>query len=104
MASLVISRQDLYPAGTKVKAFKRGAPPVGELQKRNSGNPENWKPALTKEAEATVSSEGKLEYTIGSGAGEVPEGVPLLLWAEVGGGDVFLAARANLAANEKETV
>ncbi|HEY4451030.1 MAG TPA: hypothetical protein VGN13_05500 [Solirubrobacteraceae bacterium] len=85
-SSATISRADLFPATTKVKVFALPVPTTGELLKNNSGNPENWKPALTKLGEPEVTSGGVLEVS-GIGA----QGC--LLWAEVGGHDVYLVAR-----------
>jgi hypothetical protein len=95
-----VKRQERYPAGTKVKAFAIPVPRIGEMLRRNTGNPETWKPALTKLAEAEVSAEGVLTFTIGTGAGEVPAGKPTLLWAEVGGKDAYLETRTVETAKE----
>lgn len=100
MATVVFKRQDLYPVGTVVNAYSLPVPRPGGLFDRNSGNPENWKAPLTKVATATVDSEGKLTYTVGSGAGEMPTGKPILLWAEVSSKDVFLQVRAPETARE----
>lgn len=98
MATVVINHPELYPGATVVKMFALPTPRPGELLK-NTGDPEGWKPTLTKLGTITASA-GVLTITIGVGANELPSGKPALLWAEVGGKDVYLSIRAPEVAKE----
>lgn len=84
---LTIIRPDLFPTGTKVKAFKLPVPLPGELIKRNVGSPANWTPALVEAFEATAEA-GKLLFAAAI------EKQPYILWANVGGEDRYLQVRA----------
>lgn len=91
----VVTRPDLFPAGTTVKFFAVPALPVGELVKNNAGDPETWKPTLVKTGSAVVASDGSLTVQ-GTVAGQV------LCWASVSSKDVYLTAFAEGGAGEAE--
>jgi hypothetical protein len=91
MAKAIISRADLYPAGTKVKAYTLPALLPGEYLKGLSGDPETGTLKLTKLVEVTAdASTGALTLET-----SIVEGQPMLLWAEVGSKDVYLQTRAS---------
>lgn len=99
MATVVINHPELYPGTTTVKMFALPTPRPGELTKNNTGDPEAWKPTLVKLGTMAAVA-GVLTFTIGTGANELPSGKPALLWAEVGGKDVYLTIRAPETAKE----
>lgn len=83
VANLILTRADLFPVGTKVKAFTVPATVAGEIQKQ-VGSPATWRPPLAQFTEATVDANSNLELIA------LESGQRYLLWAEVNGRDVYL--------------
>jgi len=86
-----------FPIGTTTTLYKQTCPRNGE-QSRLTGNPETWaSPHLVKVLEIAVVSPGTLAVPIGTGAGELPQGTPGLIAAEVAGEWRYLTVRNPVA-------
>lgn len=99
-AELVVNRADVFPTGTKVKAFTLPAMLPGDFMRRlqQSGvpNPGSAPWSLTEFGEFTTAANGKTTVT------SAVVGQPYLLAAEVEGEWRYIRARATVAVEVDE--
>ena len=91
MTAFSCSRADIFPPGTKVRAFTVPKPEPAELEKLK-GSPATWRygsaAGLAEVGEAEVDANCKLEF----GDGVLTTGQKYVLYAKVGEADRYLYA------------